>query len=363
MGPVSLKSMVVRVHVVFKFAHEERLVDTPIVYGQRFSVPSPTVIRRDSHAGGKKLFEAHEIRRILDLVDGKEITLDTDEQTGEPVKVKEKPAPGLRAMILLTLNGGLGNADIASLPLSAVDLETGWLDYPRVKTEIECCIPLWPETVATIQEWIPHGPKANDHDGADLLFLTPFGRPWVRVKERQPEEDGKIRPAVPIDARSPRFKRILKKLGINDRRRLGFYCLRRCTQTFGGEARDPDAVSAIMGHTLSNSMAANYAHRISDERLRAVVDAVRTWLFPPQGHGNWRTRRNERFSGYSVVTTARRCTDAPEQPAGCSLPLPPRQHLVHQVPIAVGGVQREGTAVVVDDRPHPLPVAEQCVLG
>ena len=50
--------------------------------------------------------------------------------------------PPLKAMILLGLNGGLGNFDCASLPSSAVNLETGWLDYPRPKTGIGRRVPL-----------------------------------------------------------------------------------------------------------------------------------------------------------------------------------------------------------------------------
>jgi hypothetical protein len=43
------------------------------------------------------------------------------------------------------------------------------------------------------------------------------------------------------------------------------------------------AVDAIMGHApKSGDMAAVYRQRISDERLRAVVEYVRLWLFPPE---------------------------------------------------------------------------------
>ncbi len=39
-------------------------------------------------------------------------------------------------MLLLGINVGLGNADVAKLPVSAIDLEAGWLTYPRPKTGI-----------------------------------------------------------------------------------------------------------------------------------------------------------------------------------------------------------------------------------
>ena len=47
------------------------------------------------------MFEAAELRLMLDAMDGKEVITGTDEKTGEPVKVKEHRNPALRAMVLL----------------------------------------------------------------------------------------------------------------------------------------------------------------------------------------------------------------------------------------------------------------------
>ena len=47
----------------------------------------------------------------------------------------------------------------------------------------------------------------------------------------------------------------------------------------GGETGDQVAVDAIMGHARDD-MASTYRERISDERLTAVNDRVRAWLFP-----------------------------------------------------------------------------------
>jgi integrase len=59
---------------------------------------------------------------------------------------------------------------------------------------------------------------------------------------------------------------------------VGFYALRHTFETIGGESRDQVAVNHIMGHADS-SMAGVYRERISDERLRNVVDHVHQWLF------------------------------------------------------------------------------------
>jgi integrase len=53
----------------------------------------------------------------------------------------------LKVMLLLAINAGLGNADIAKLHFKAINMKTGWLTYPRGKTGVMRRCPLWPETI------------------------------------------------------------------------------------------------------------------------------------------------------------------------------------------------------------------------
>jgi integrase len=268
-GVVSLKNEINRVCIVFNYAHENNLVEKPVSYGQSFDRPSAKALRRDRNEAGPKLFERDEVLRLLDAADVQ-----------------------LKAMILLGVNCGFGNTDVASLPQSAVGLETGWVEFPRPKTEIPRRVPLWPETLDAIKAALAIRPAPADPSARGLCFLTRLGRPWVRVKpkakaERDAEKtDGaEAGPevSVPIDAISGQFGKLLKKLHVNGRRGLGFYTLRHCFETYAGESKDQVAVDAIMGH-VDLSMAANYRQRISDERLSAVVETVRKWLFaePPE---------------------------------------------------------------------------------
>lgn len=257
-GVNSLKNEINRVRILFKFAHDQRLIDSSIIYGQSFNRPSAKVLRKDRNEAGAKLFEREEVLAILEAAD-----------------------PVMKAMFYLAVNCGFGNTDVASLPEKAVDLENGWIDFPRPKTEIPRRVPLWPETVEALKEAIAKRPNPADDSGKGLCFLTRFGLPWVRVtpkKETDPEDSGpEIR--VPIDAISGEFAKILRKLKINGRRGLGFYTGRQTFETIGGESKDQVAVNSIMGH-VDNSMAGVYRHRISDERLIAVVNTVREWLYP-----------------------------------------------------------------------------------
>jgi integrase len=103
------------------------------------------------------MFESNEIRALLD---GKTVA-------GEGGPVLVKPGVMLRAMILLGVNAGFGNGDCAALPLSAVNLETGWVQFPRPKTGIERRCALWPETVAALRTAIEARPKPKDCATAD----------------------------------------------------------------------------------------------------------------------------------------------------------------------------------------------------
>jgi integrase len=240
-GPVTLGNVIQRMRVVFKYAFDNRLVDRPVCYGQGFKRPSRKVVRIDRARKGPKLFSAEEIRRLLDAAGAQ-----------------------LRAMILLGINCGFGNADCGNLPQSAVNLETGWIDYPRPKTGIPRRCPLWPETVQAIREALAVRPTPKNTEHAGLVFVTKYGLPWAKD--------------APDQTLAKEFGKLLRRLEISGRKGLGFYTLRHVFRTIADESKDQPAVDFIMGHE-SPHMSAVYREKISDERLRAVVEHVRKWLF------------------------------------------------------------------------------------
>lgn len=157
---------------------------------------------------------------------------------------------------------GFGNAHCGHLPRSAVDLEGGFIDFPRPKTGIPRRCPLWPETVDAIRESLDVRPSPRDPADADLVFVTKYGGSWAK------DDD----PA----AITKEMRKLLNSLGIKGRR--NFYTLRHTFRTVADEARDQPAADYIMGHEVPH-MSSVYRERISDDRLRAVVDQVRRWLF------------------------------------------------------------------------------------
>jgi len=250
-GPVRLRNTITRVRMVFKFALDERLIEHSMHYGQSFAPPSAKTLRKSRNEAGPRLFETDELRKILDAAD-----------------------PIMQAMVLLGVNCGFGNTDVANLPQSAVDLNNGWIDFPRPKTEVHRRIPLWSETVENLRKAIENRPAAKNREDDDLCFLTIRGTRCVRVTPKKSDPSRYTK----RDLIGTRFAKLLKELGINRRKGLGFYTMRHTFETIGGESKDQVAVNAIMGH-VDSSMSAVYRERISDERLMAVTETVREWLW------------------------------------------------------------------------------------
>ncbi len=255
-GPVRLGNAVTRVKSVFKYGLENALLEKAPRYGSEFRKPDKAVLRRHKAQAGEKMLEAEQVRAMVQgaLVVGE----------GGPELVRA--GTQLKAMILLGINAGFGNHDCASLPLSALDLGGGWLNFPRPKTGIARRCPLWPETVAAIRDALVTRPAPKDQADAELVFLQGSGRRWVRHTEKSRTDNVSVQ-----------FCELLKRLGLH-REGLGFYTLRHVFRTVADAARDPVAIDLIMGHA-DPSMAAHYRERVEDGRLRAVTDHVRAWLF------------------------------------------------------------------------------------
>ena len=80
-----------------------------------------------------------------------------------------------------------------------------------------------------------------------------------------------------VDRVTAAMGQLCSKLGLACRGHT-FYALRHSFETIGGESRDQVAVDAIMGHSRED-MASVYRERIGDDRLQAVAEHVRQWLW------------------------------------------------------------------------------------
>ena len=237
-GPVRVGNVIQYVRTLFNYGYEAELLKVPLRFGPQFRKPSRKTLRKAKSEKGVKLFAAADLKKLV-------------EAAGVPLK----------AMILLGINCGFGNGDVGRVPLTAVDLDAGWVNFPRPKTGISRRCKLWPETVEALRAVIAKRPTAKSEADAGLLFITKYGDSWH--KDDSDEPVGK------------EFAKLTKTAGIE---RGTFYWLRHTFRTVAGGAKDEPAASSIMGHA-DESMAANYTQTIEDTRLEAVANHVHSWLY------------------------------------------------------------------------------------
>jgi integrase len=245
-GPVRLGNEITRVKTVFKYATDNGLLDRQVQFGSEFKKPGKAVLRKHKASSGGNMMEADELRKLLDAA---------------PTQLK--------AMLLLMVNCGFGPMDCATLPLSAVDLDAGWIDYPRPKTGIARRCPLWPETVAALRAAIPVRPAPRQDGAEKLVFLTARGRPCI---------SGNIANPITLAVTG-----LMKKVEVH-REGRGAYTLRHVFRTIADGALDRVAIDLIMGHS-DPSMGGQYRERVDDSRLTTVAEHVRTWVFGDDGGG------------------------------------------------------------------------------
>ncbi len=238
-GLYRLAVTIQHIRSIFKHAFDAGLIPTPIPFGPGFSRPTKKAFRLHRAEQGPKLFTADEVRKLVDAA-----------------------GVQMRAMILLGINCGFGNADCGHVPLSAIDLEQGWVDYPRPKTGFPRRCPLWPETVAALRQVVATRTEPKEAEHEQLVFITKYGLSWAK-------DDS----AGPV---TQEMRKLLNRLAVNGHR--NFYALRHTFRTVADGAKDQPAADHIMGHEVA-PMSSVYREGISDERLEAVADGIRKWLF------------------------------------------------------------------------------------
>lgn len=244
-GPERLGNSIVRVRSVFKHGIENGLIEKAVRYGSEFKKPGEAALRMNKAASGERMLEPEQLRKII-----------------------ETAPTQLKAMVLLGLNAGLGNTDCASLPLSAVNIKTAWLNYPRPKTGVGRRSPLWDETIDAFKRAVAERPESASSEYQGLVSLNPAWKPWIAAA------------AYRQDYIAYHFSELLKSLGLH-RPRIGFYTLRHVFRTVADAARDPVAIDIIMGHS-DPSMGGHHRERVDDARLVTVVNVVRAWLWPSE---------------------------------------------------------------------------------
>lgn len=242
---VTQADFVTRAKVPFRWARKMELIPVEMNYGPDFRKPAADKMDAERQSKPEKLFGRDEVLALI--------------------KGAQQP---LKAMIMLGINCAYGNGDVAALPLSAINLKTEWVDFPRPKTAVPRRCKLWPETIETINAWLELRASVPGASGSNLAFLRDDGRPWS-------SENSGDNPIANV------FSILVKSLGLQQTGR-GFYSLRHTFRTEADSTLDDVAIDRCMGHKTPG-IASKYRHRVDDHRIERVCNHVRSWLYGAEG--------------------------------------------------------------------------------
>ncbi len=234
-SPAVMRRVVTIARMPWRWGYKSGLAKE-VQTGPRFKPLGKSAERARRFERGRQTFTAGEIKTMLD-----------------------DARPFMRAAILLGINGGYTQAEVADLRRDWIDLKAGVIDQVRAKTKFARRVTLWPETVAAIKAMPRYKPKA---EARGLLFVARTGEPYT--------EGRGIMQA---------FARLMQKHKI-ELQQAGFGKLRASFRTVADVSADTNAIRLIMGHQLGQGVEESYIRSIGDDRLKAVTDGVRAWLWP-----------------------------------------------------------------------------------
>lgn len=231
----STKVRIVCCRSVFKFGWTSKLLKSPVTYGDEFTPPGSKAVRKARATKSKPIFTADQLQRILAASKG-----------------------WMDAAVLLGINCGMYSKDVSDLRPDHLVGE--FVDNMREKTGSPRRCWLWPETREAIEK---HQVDENEHN---RVFLSAAGGILNTRREKSRTD---------LIARNWRgIQKRAKLTGQN----IGFKNLRHTFQTEASQLGDSIAVKLSMAH-LDDSISDVYTHRVDDERLVAVSQHVRTWLY------------------------------------------------------------------------------------
>lgn len=238
-GSVRVNNEIARVSAVINHAYKQGDINSPIRTGVEFSRVTQKKINVERANNNAKYFTASEVHKLID-----------------------NASVQMRAMILLGVNAGYGNADCARLTRDMIDGE--WLSKPRHKSGVWRAAWLWPETRVAIADVLAKKRTRVPEEYADLVFLTRLRNPWW--------VDGQSGDAI-----TKEFTKIRRAAGVF-RKNVAFYALRHITQTVGEKApaSDPLAIKIIMGH-VDSSISAKYREHYDPQPIKRVCEHLRAW--------------------------------------------------------------------------------------
>jgi len=204
--------------------------------------------------------------------------------TGQQIDQVIKLAPkSIKAMILLSINCGVGPADLGRLHWRHVNMETGELNMPRGKTGQERHGYVWKRTRKLMLQTrqLKHNRLAYEREGEDaLIFVTRKGLPFFREEEKKVQ--GKTVGVRTQQSFGGTFRRVCKQAKIKG---LKLYQIRHTFATVARFVGQSEVVNYMMGHT-ADMVKDTYDHtgvNFADwkfEKVKRVSVRIKRQLWP-----------------------------------------------------------------------------------
>jgi integrase len=237
----SIAADIKRIKAFINWSRRQKLLREDISPGDALNPPKKQRSRLAKSLKGNLCWTPEELREAVESAD-----------------VHFKP------VLLLAINCGMGVADIARLTRSGWRDRNGeFLHCPRHKTGVDRNVWLWPETIRAVEDARKSRPKEHRQKYESCLLLTKGGLPWWRI------EDGTNR-----DLASSAMRAVKSTVGTT----RTLYDCRRTFRTVASEVCDLEAINHCMGHD-GGGEGGTYLQAISDERIKAVCQHVRTWMY------------------------------------------------------------------------------------
>lgn len=191
------------VRAMFDYAASPKggLLMPPPFYGDDFDKPTGTQIQKERNAsrqfGSDPMWTFDEARTIL--------------------KAAKDHDSHLYAQLVLAAVAGYTSADLAALPLHAIDRRAGIINFPRAKNGRQRLCMLIPEILVPLEISLKNRPEPADPKYAHLVFLTARGTPICRVTTHH-DEEGRPKKVTRLDSMGQNLKRLIKNLDLETTR-------------------------------------------------------------------------------------------------------------------------------------------------